>query len=279
LFSGPGLQRAIAGSRPRAAALLAVTLLSGAGATWALGLPEPNNRDALRRIVQQDCLVHWQTQHDPAPCLQITVPAPSQRARGYAVLPDRKGGAHFLLIPTQTLTGIEDPRVLQAGSVNYFAAAWKAREYLAAVVGHALRRESVGLAVNSALQRGQDQLHIHIECLQPRLYDELRSAGEALGNHWSDIRIEDSPYQAMRIMGGDLGKSNPFELLARRLPRAAKAMGAYTLVVAGMQFAAGPGFIVLAGRTAPSRPSSLASDPAWARPGETLLDGSCALER
>jgi CDP-diacylglycerol pyrophosphatase len=83
----------------------------------------------------------------------------------------------------------------------------------------------------------------------------------------------------MRIMGGDLGKSNPFELLARRLPTAAQAMGAYTLVVAGMQFAAGPGFIVLAGRTAPSGPSSLASDPAWARPGETLLDGSCALER
>jgi len=207
------------------------------------------------------------------------VPGPTQRAPGYAVLPDRKGGAHFLLIPTQTLTGIEDPRVLRAGSFNYFAAAWKARGYLDGVVGHALRRESVGLAVNSALQRGQDQLHIHIECLQPRLYDELRSAGEALGSQWSAIHIEGSPYQAMRIMGRDLDKSNPFELLARRLPTAAQAMGTYTLLVAGMHFHAGPGFIVLAGRTAPRGPSSGAPDPAWARPGETLLDGSCALER
>jgi CDP-diacylglycerol pyrophosphatase len=233
----------------------------------------------LRRIVQEQCLVHWQAEHDPAPCLEITLPGPAQSSQGYVVLPDRKGGAHFLLIPTQTLTGIEDPHVLRAGSVNYFAAAWKARTYLDGVVGHALRRESVGLAINSVLQRGQDQLHIHIECLQPRLHDELRSAGEALGNQWSAIRVEDSAYQGMRIMGADLRKSNPFELLARRLPTAAQAMGAYTLIVAGMQFHAGPGFIVLAGRTAPGGAGSGAPDPAWARPGETLLDGSCALER
>src|SRR5271154_6607701 len=86
------------------------------------------DRDALRHIVQQQCLPHWSAQHDPAQCESI--------APDYAGLADRKGGAHLLLIATQASTGIEDPAVLNAATPNYFAAAWQARERLSAIIGH-----------------------------------------------------------------------------------------------------------------------------------------------
>jgi hypothetical protein len=52
--------------------------------------------------------------------------------------------------------------------------------------------------------------------------------------------------------------------LARFLLRANRSMGDYTLVVAGMQFEKGPGFIVSA---------------STGRAGELLLDSSCAIAR
>jgi CDP-diacylglycerol pyrophosphatase len=256
-----------------AAAVLALIGLVGALTLFALkqGL---TRRDALRHIVQELCLRNWEHRHDPAPCVQISVAAHSKAATGYAVLPDRKGGAHFLLIPIETLRGIEDARLLQPNSINYFASAWEARTQLAAVLGHTPSRDGAALAVNSALRRGQDQLHIHIECLQPRVYQALARAQPDISDRWSAIRIDGSPYVARRIMGEALGEANPFELLAQHVP--AEMMGSYTLLVAGMGFQDGPGFVVLAGRTAPAN-----DDPPeqWARPGETLLDSSCALAR
>jgi CDP-diacylglycerol pyrophosphatase len=237
-------------------------------------------RDALRHIVQDECLPHWRQQHDPAPCEQIVLPGPDLQ-RGYAVLADRKGGAHFLLIPTLTLSGIEDPRLLREQTPNYFAAAWQARERLDAVVGHHLRRDAIGLAINSALARGQDQLHVHIECLRPAVYRALHTpAAHAIGNHWAPFVVEQSPFRALRLMGQDLGDANPFVLLADALHDAQHSIGDYTVIVAGMEFADGPGFMVLAGPT-PTRAEvllGLRSDGLVA-PGETLLDAHCAIDR
>jgi CDP-diacylglycerol pyrophosphatase len=233
------------------------------------------DRDALRHIVQQQCLPHWSAQHDPAPCESM--------AQDYAVLADRKGGAHFLLIATQTITGIEDPAVLKAATPNYFAAAWQARERLSAIMGHPLRRDAIGLAINSAIARGQDQLHIHIECLQPSLYHALQAAAASVGDHWAPLQIGESPYRALRIRGQDLGEANPIELLANKMPEARQAMARYTIIVAGMQFKDGPGFIVLAGPT-PTRDALLGDALAGTlgkglvAPGETQLDSTCAVD-
>jgi len=194
------------------------------------------------------------------------------------VLADSKGGAHFLLIPTQTIAGIEDPNLLRAGTPNYFAAAWQARDRLAAVIGHPLRRDVIGLAINSAIARGQDQLHIHIECLQPRLFHALQAAAANVSDHWAPLPVEESPYRALRIRAQDLGEANPFELLANGLPEATQAMAAYTVIVAGVEFKDGPGFIVLAGRT-PTRDALLgAPGKGLVAPGETMLDATCAID-
>jgi CDP-diacylglycerol pyrophosphatase len=217
------------------------------------------DRDALKHIVQDQCLPHWRELHDPAPCASIVPP-------DFAVLADRKGGAHYLLIATGSATGIEDPSLLADTSPNYFAAAWAARDRLDTVIGHPLRREAVGLAINSAIMRGQDQLHIHIECVNPGVSRVLRAAAPALKPQWSPLRLEDRVYSAARIDGEDLSGKDPFRLLANGVPGARADMRAFTIVVVGMQFADGAGFIVLAGRT-PRVP-----------PGETLLDSSCAID-
>jgi CDP-diacylglycerol pyrophosphatase len=237
------------------------------------------DRDALLHIVQDQCLPHWREQHDPAPCEQIVLPALNLQ-RGYAVLADSKGGAHFLLIPTLILSGIEDPALLHEQIPNYFAAAWLARGRLDAVVGHQLRRDAIGLAINSSIARGQDQLHIHIECLRPAVYRALHSAAaQGIGNHWVPFAIEESPFNALRLTGQDLGDANPFILLADGLHAAKHSIGEYTIVVAGMEFKEGPGFMVLAGRT-PARAQVLLGirRNGQVAPGETLLDASCAVD-
>jgi CDP-diacylglycerol pyrophosphatase len=225
--------------------------------------PEVNTgRDALRHIVQDQCVPHWTQKQDPAPCVRVFLPDLKSLDSGYAVLADRKGAAHYLLIPTQTLAGIDSSELLDPDIPNYFAEAWHARDVITAFVGHAVPRSAIGLAINNAHSRSQDQFHIHMECLRQDVYDSLRAAADHVSDVWSPIMVAGSTYQAMRIMGDGLDGANPFELLANLKPDVRHHMGDYTLVVAGMQFANGPGFIILGG-TGPT--------------GELLLDASCSV--
>jgi len=175
------------------------------------------NRDALRQVVQDRCLPHWLHDADPAPCAQLYLADWPHLPDGYAVLADAKGGAHFLLIPTGRVAGIETPDILQPQAPNYFAAAWQARDRIAAFLGHAVRRGDVGLAVNSQQHRSQDQLHIHIECLGAQVYRALQDAAGRLSDRWSTVNLGRWQYQGMRVLGEDLQQSNPFALLAQRL--------------------------------------------------------------
>lgn len=229
---------------------------------WSVNACAAPNRNALRQIVQDQCAVHWLQQHDARPCERIYLPdAPRARA-GYAVLHDIKGGAHFLLIPTRTIAGMESAELLEPGAPNYFAAAWQARDLVAAAVGHGIRRGAIGLALNPQHARTQDQLHIHIECLRTAVAHALKTAAPRIDDTWSSVVVGAWVYEAMRVMGEELGGANPFQLLADKLPAAKSAMGDYTLVLAGMDFSEGPGFILLAGKGAA---------------GELLLDPTCAI--
>jgi CDP-diacylglycerol pyrophosphatase len=226
----------------------------------AAGAAPCANRDALRQIVLEQCVAHWLQQHIPAPCERVFLAGPQQQNSGYAVLADRKGGAHFLLIPTRVISGIESPALLEPSAPNYFSAAWQARDRIAAAMGRPVPRSAVGLAVNPLHARSQDQLHIHIECLSPDVARAISRAAERISGTWSPVTIRGSSYSAVRILGEDLDGANPFRILADRMPQPNRAMADFTLVIAGMQFDSGPGFILLAG-TGPA--------------GELLLDSTC----
>jgi len=222
------------------------------------------NRDALRQIVLEQCVAHWLEQHTPAPCERVFLAAPQQQGSGYALLADRKGGAHFLLIPTRAISGIESPALLEPGTPNYFSAAWQARDRIAAVLGRPVPRSAVGLAVNPLRARSQDQLHIHIECLSPDVARAIKRAADGISSTWSPVTIRGSSYSAVQILGEDLDSTDPFRILADRMPQPPRAMADFTLVIAGVQFDSGPGFILLAG-TGPA--------------GELLLYSTCAFAR
>ena len=232
--------------------MLAVTL-----STWAVCCLA--GRDDLRVIVQEQCLPHWQKARDASPCESLGAEQGGEPA--YALLHDRKGGAHFLLIPTRTVRGIDEQVVLAAGSPNYFAAAWRSRQALAAASGWSIPRTAVGMGINPVRARSQDQLHIHIECLGSSVYRGLQQAADALKDTWSPVRIDGADYLGLRVRGEDLGEVNPFALVAQGVPG---AIDDYTLLVAGMQFRDGPGFAVLV--QADGVPAA-----------ELLLDSSCAV--
>ena len=217
------------------------------------------NRDALREIVQDQCLAHWRERHRAAPCVEVHPDPAGPAESGYAVLADRKGGAHFLLIPIRTISGIESPALQEPDAPSYFEAAWRAHERLDGVVGRKIPPGLVGLAVNPPHARSQDQLHIHIECLRPDVYQTLARQAAHLPASWSRITLDGSSYWARRIPG-DLDADDPFKLLAAHFPDADRGMGDYTLVVTGP--ASGDrGFLMLASASAA---------------GELLLDSRCA---
>src|SRR6204780_1271103 len=206
----------------------------------------PNaGRDALRQVVQNQCLANWRQHKNPSPCERIWLSSPQPDSPGYAVLEDRKGGAHYLLIPIQTMSGTESAELLDPDLPNYFAEAWNARDLLDAYVGHAVPRNAVGLALNSARARDQDQFHIHIECLRPEVFDALHAAAAQISAKWSPVTVIGSTYQAMRIDDPSLETTRPFDLVAQLSSDARHHLETYTVLIAGMQYSDAAGFVIL----------------------------------
>jgi CDP-diacylglycerol pyrophosphatase len=171
--------------------------------------------------------------------------------RGYAILKDIQGATQLLLIPTNRVTGIEDPQVLAPASPNYWQAAWEARRLFERRAGRPVPREDVGLAVNSLYGRSQNQLHIHIDCVRPEVQSALRTNALQIGPRWSDLNVDlaGRRYRVMGVEGADLGSRDPFKLLAEGDPSARADMGRETLVVIGASFPDGkPGFVLLSDR-------------------------------
>jgi CDP-diacylglycerol pyrophosphatase len=109
----------------------------------------------------------------------------------------------------------------------------------------------VGLAVNSAKDRSQNQLHIHIDCIRSDIRNILRSQENVLDDHWSELTLgaPDHPYMVMKLATESLNGINPFQLLADGISRAEEHTDLETLVVVGAVFKDGKrGFYLLSSR-------------------------------
>ncbi len=230
------------------------------------------NPNALWDIVHGQCAPNEQQHGDPKPCVEVDLKRGA--ARGFAVLKDIKGATQFLLIPTKRMSGIESRSLLAPRATNYFAQAWKARGFAERVIGRAMPRDTLSLAINSELGRSQNQLHIHIDCIRADVRKVLRSERARIGRRWTPLHepLAGHRYNAMRVTGATLAGHNPFKLLARGIPGASAQMGRHTLVVVGMLFAGRmPGFVIL-----DNRADRAHGDDAS---GENLQDHACALAR
>jgi len=238
-----------------------------AGVTAAAATADP---EALWRIVHDQCIPHAQQHSNPSPCETVALEAGAEK--GFVILKDLVGAAQFLLIPTARIPGIESPRLLEPETPNYWDAAWHARAYVEARAQQPLAREAVGMAVNSAAGRTQNQLHIHLSCVRPEIRRTLRLHEGNITDDWRPLPVplRGHTYQVRRVSAPELGEANPFKLLADGLPAARQQMGRYTLVVVGAAFRDGrEGFYLL------THPADLhAGDPGN---GEELLDLDCSL--
>jgi CDP-diacylglycerol pyrophosphatase len=192
--------------------------------------------------------------------------------KGYAVLKDIVGATQFLLIPTLRISGIESFSILDPDAPNYWDAAWRARYFVEERAQQPLPRDDISLAINSAVGRTQDQLHIHIDCVRADVKAALAAHQADITAVWTPfpVPLVGHTYRAMRVESDYLGDANPFRLLADSDPKIASDMGQYTLVVVGMTFTGGkPGFVVLDGHA-----DAATGDHAS---GEELQDHACEL--
>jgi CDP-diacylglycerol pyrophosphatase len=225
-------------------------------------------RSALWEIVSNICVPGQSQNHDPKPCLRVDLAGGIEG--GFAILRDPRGGTQFLLVPTARIVGIESPIIRGPHATNYFADAWEARTYLNDALHQTLPRADIGLAINSALSRSQDQLHIHFSCIRTDVLNALRKNEGSIGAQWTLLNgpLLRHSYMAMWVAGENLEPHNPFTLLAEGLPDATRDMGNRTLVVVGLTRRDGTkGFDILTDRVN-EHSGDLAN-------GEELLDHAC----
>jgi CDP-diacylglycerol pyrophosphatase len=244
--------------------------------TVALAVAGPAVRaadpSALWHIVNDRCVPHTQKEHDPSPCSLVDLS--NGVDQGYAILKDLVGDTQFLLIPTARTSGIEAFAILDPDAPNYWDDAWGSRYFVEERAQQPLPREDMSLAINSAVGRTQDQLHIHIDCVRSDVKATLAAHMADIQGVWTPfpVPLAGHSYRAIRVDGEALGQVNPFRLLANSDPKIAADMGHHTLVVVGMTYANGtPGFVVL-----DDQANEASGDHAS---GEELQDHACAVAK
>ncbi len=247
-------------------------LLSGALAAvlvaGALVAARAADRTVLWRIVHERCVPDQEAKGAPTPCASVDIS--NGEDQGVAILKDINGIAQHLAIPTRRIAGIESPDVLDPALPNYWRAAWAARSFLNARLAHELPRDAIGLAINAASRRSQDQMHIHIDCVAPDVRAALGAYRANVTPEWHVLpfALRGRRYWARRLDSIDLSDAAPFQLLAKGVPGAKSEMADETLVAIGATFAAAsPGFLLLADH----------ADPGAGGHGEDVLDARCAV--
>ncbi|KAA1179888.1 CDP-diacylglycerol diphosphatase [Rhizobium tropici] len=217
--------------------------------------PAYADSDVLWKIVHDKCLVQT------APCISVNT------VEHYAMLKDLRGVAQFLLIPTDKITGMESPALLDPATPNFFADAWAEQGDVDSRLPRPVPRDGMSLAVNALQARSQNQLHIHVDCLSADARAALKADADKIGMDWAALpdAVAGHKFAAIRVKGETLGDFNPFLALAKTLKDPAKEMGDHNLVVTGANFADGPGFIVLTDVALPGMG------------GEDVQDHSCAI--
>jgi CDP-diacylglycerol pyrophosphatase len=192
-------------------------------------------------------------------CVQVDLSQGIEK--GWLLLKDPKGPTHFLLVPTrydasihdptakdsEIVSGIEDSKLLEPDSPNYWAAAWSQREHVSKALGKPISDQALGLAANPPFQRTQDLLHVHMDCVQPKVIVSLQKLQPTLGPDWSKnpVALAGSNFRVAFIQKDDLKDFNPFQFLNKSLVHG-DAMEFHALAVIGTDAAAKDhGFFVL----------------------------------
>jgi CDP-diacylglycerol pyrophosphatase len=218
-----------------------------------------SDRGDLWRVVHDICAPMQKFVGLPAPCLKV------DRERGFAVVRAPYDITRIIVVPTRKIEGVESPFLLRADFPKFWSYAWDNREQVSAAANRPLSWADIGMAVNSSRARTQDQLHIHVDCVDARLKRALR-AHPPRSDVWTPLDLPWAyRYRAKRIGLKDLDR-NIFKMVADETAVAKGRMGEESLAVVGYEAPSGEqGFVVLA-----------SGDDGHA---EKLLDHQCLADR
>jgi len=198
----------------------------------------------------QTCVADHRVFGKAFPCLEVNMTADDHDQAGYAVFAAPLETTHIVVTPTIQISGIESPMLIAPNAPNYMRDAWNARHYVEERAGHALAWDEMGLAINALRGRSQDQLHIHVDCVQYAARELLRDS-EALMSpgKWMRLKrpIEDTHYWALLLNTDDLSGINVFRLATSGLKIKPEEQSQLSVAVIGATRADGHhGFYVLA---------------------------------
>jgi CDP-diacylglycerol pyrophosphatase len=198
-----------------------------------------SDRGDLWMVVHGLCSAMHKATGLPLPCLKVDTDA------GFIVLRAPMDHARVLVVPIRKIPGIESPLLLRPDAPNPWTYAWSQRDYVASGATHPLEWNDFGLAVNSRRSRTQDQLHIHVSCVDPRLKRILARRAPPR-DVWTTIDLAPwaDRYRVKRIDEADL-RRNPFKIVAEEAPGARANMGAHSLAVVGYGDAQAREFVLL----------------------------------
>jgi CDP-diacylglycerol pyrophosphatase len=201
-----------------------------------------SDRTALWRVVNDLCRPMQQAFKLPLPCLKVDM------AGGFAVLRAPGNKTRILIVPTAKIDGIESPAVLGDPMTKFWSEAWSERNRVADSAHRPLEWNDIGMAVNSRRGRSQDQLHIHVDCVDRRLKLALASRASRLSSKWSSL--DPGPwggrYRVKEIDAAGVDR-NIFKLVADEIPGAKSSMARQSIAVVGFIAPNGDrGFAVLA---------------------------------
>lgn len=241
------------------------TAPSRSAASFSPPFPAARGPNALWTIVSQQCLPDLQHNGSSAPCALIER---GDRPDGFAILKDVEGKSQYLLIPTARVQGIETPTLLQAQAPHYFSFAWDNRHLVSAALGRQLQDDEVSLAINPLHARSQQQLHIHIDCVNAGVRHDLSRYAVPFGKRWTAIESNHRKLNVRRMTIAQLHATNLFKLVADTIPGAATDMAGETILVTGAGAASeSAGIYVVEGNY------DTAGRGRW--PAEALQDHAC----
>ncbi|MEH3146274.1 MAG: CDP-diacylglycerol diphosphatase [Methylobacterium frigidaeris] len=218
------------------------------------------SRDVLW-VALQGCLLNKKTTGRSYPCLSVD---PGDRDRpGTAVLRAPGQPTHLVVMPTADVVGLEAPELQTPKGAFYWRAALAARRDVAEAIKGGRPLDEIGLAVNSSGGRSQDQLHIHVDCVQAGVLAALEQRIGAVGTGaWTVVPLPVGGrrwhrFFAMRISLAQAETFNPFEALTR-LPGARTDLKQTSLAMVSTP-PSDPqrGYVVLAYRSPGSHAESL----------------------
>lgn len=171
-------------------------------------------RDVLW-VALQGCVLAKKATGRSFPCLSVDL-GDGERP-GTAVLRAPGQPTHTVVMPTDSVSGIEAPVLQGTRGAAYWRAALAARHAVSDALQGRLPIAAVGLEVNSVGGRSQDQLHIHLDCMRRSVMAALKVHGPAIGETWAPFPVPfgETHYLALRVPADMAERFNPFAALAQ----------------------------------------------------------------